>query len=149
MRRLGWVFVGVIFAGCGDPSSQEVVWGSAGGEVLVVSGNNQNAPAPVEVSAAPQASWPGRTGSGQSAEDPVGACGPRDSYAFVAGEFQCPGGGNPLGGDPTAGAQAREGNVGANSTGHIIDLYRVPCPGGDVQVYVDMYGCPEMGGGLR
>ena len=40
--------------------------------------------------------------------------------------------------------QLGSGNVGANETGHVIDLYIVPCPSGEVSVYVDMYGCPEM-----
>jgi hypothetical protein len=148
MPRLGWVVLGVLFAGCGGSAVEETTTESAGGEIVVASGDNQNAPPPDQTPPVAQTSWPGRTGSGQSQEDPVGACGPRDSYAFVAGEFQCPGGGNPLGGDPMAGAQAREGNVGANQSGHIIDLYRVPCPSGDQQVYVDMYACPEMSGAL-
>jgi hypothetical protein len=65
-----------------------------------------------------------------------------ESYVYVASEFRCAGGTNPLGGDPRAGAAARVGNVGPNSSGHIIDLYRVPCPEGPRDVYVDMYGCP-------
>lgn len=124
---------------CGG-ESELAIEDTTGGEVVIAA--NTNAPAPVQVQV--QASYPGRTGSGRTQEDPVGACGPRDSYAFVAGEFQCPEGGNPLGGDPGAGGAARVGNVGANSTGHIIDLYRVPCGSGPVDVYVDMYGCPEM-----
>ena len=72
------------------------------------------------------------------------ACGPRDSYRYVAAEFRCPDGSNPLGGDEMAGRNARTGNVGANQTGHIIDLYQVPCATGPVDVFVDMYGCPEM-----
>ncbi|MEQ9646555.1 MAG: hypothetical protein RLO52_13800 [Sandaracinaceae bacterium] len=68
---------------------------------------------------------------------------------LVASEVQCPGVGNPLGGDPEAGQQARVGNVGANGSGHIIDLYRVPCPSGPLEVYVDLYGCPEWEARLR
>ncbi len=83
-------------------------------------------------------------GVGMDAEHPVSACGPRDSYDYVAGRFRCPDGTNPLGGDPRAGQAARLGNVGANSQGHVIDVYRVPCASGPVDVYVDMYGCPEM-----
>lgn len=132
---------------CGDPG-EEVVEPTSGS---VTSGgeyaDNTNAPPPRYEAPPPEERQPqrsGRAGSGRSAEDPVAACGPQDSYTFVAGEFQCPGGGNPLGGDPRAGARSRVGNVGANSTGHIIDLYRVPCPSGPVDVYVDMYGCPQM-----
>ena len=83
-------------------------------------------------------------GVGMDAEHPVPACGPRDSYDYVASRFRCPDGANPLGGDPRAGQAARLGNVGANSEGHVIDVYRVPCASGPVDVYVDMYGCPEM-----
>jgi len=69
-------------------------------------------------------------------------CGAGESYAFVAAEFQCPGGGNPLGGDPRAGADARVGNVGAGPDGHVLDLYDVPCPNAAVRLYVDLYHCP-------
>ena len=131
--------VAILLVACGEPA-EVVIDDSAGGE-LVVSANT-NAPPPVDAQV--QADYPGRTGSGRTQEDPVSACGPGDSYAFVAGEFQCPEGGNPLGGDTSAGGASRVGNVGANSTGHIIDLYRIPCRSGPVDVYVDMYGCPEM-----
>ncbi|MBN8615532.1 MAG: hypothetical protein J0L92_33360 [Deltaproteobacteria bacterium] len=87
-------------------------------------------------------------GVGMDAEHPVPACGPQDSYDYVATRFRCPDGTNPLGGDPRAGQMSRLGNVGANSTGHIIDVYRVPCASGPIDVYVDMYGCPEMAGML-
>ncbi len=88
-------------------------------------------------------------GVGMDAEHPVPACGPGDSYDYVASRFRCPDGTNPLGGDPRAGQASRLGNVGANSTGHIIDVYRVPCATGPIDVYVDMYGCPEMAGMLQ
>lgn len=87
-------------------------------------------------------------GLGMDPEHPVPACGPRDSYDYVASRFRCPDGTNPLGGDTSAGQASRLGNVGANSQGHIIDVYRVPCASGPVDVYVDMYGCPEMQGML-
>lgn len=82
-------------------------------------------------------------------ETPVMRCGAPDSYAYVAREFKCPDGSNPLGGNPRAGAAARVGNVGANSNGHIIDLYEIPCAQGPQRVYVDMYGCKDepRGGG--
>ncbi len=136
---------------CGPGAREDGAATTSGGELSVA--ENTNAPPPEQVAEAdlpPPAPpsgggvYAGRTGSGQSAEDPVSACGPGDSYAFVAGEFRCPEGDNPLGGDPSAGSAARVGNVGSNSTGHIIDLYRVPCASGPVDVYVDMYGCPEM-----
>jgi hypothetical protein len=134
--------------GCGGGASDDASGEAAtsGGELTVA--ENTNAPPPrYEVGRDEPAGGgraPRRAGSGRTIEDPVSACGPRDSYLYVAAEFRCPDGGNPLGGDPMAGARARVGNVGENSTGHIIDLYRVPCASGPVDVYVDMYGCPEM-----
>lgn len=84
-------------------------------------------------------------GLGYDAEHPVAVCGTVESYTLVASHI-CPDGSMPLGGDSSAGAGARVGNVGANSTGHVIDLYEVPCSTGPVQLFVDMYGCP--GGGI-
>ena len=90
---------------------------------------------------------------GGDREHPVPTCGPRESYLYIARDFQCPGGGNPLQGDAAAGAAARSGSVGSHSvpgpgTGdplmdmHVVDLYEVPCPSGAVQVFVCMYHCP-------
>ncbi|WP_156041192.1 hypothetical protein [Chondromyces apiculatus] len=81
--------------------------------------------------------------SGSDKEHPALRCGPRDSYAFVA-SYTCADGSVPLAGDVEAGREARTGNVGENAMGHVIDHYRVPCPEGDVALFVDMYGCPEM-----
>ena len=42
--------------------------------------------------------------------------------------------------------RARDTRLGAldhPSNGHIVDVYRVPCPDGDVELFVDMYGCEE------
>jgi len=100
---------------------------------------------PAEPATAPAV--PGKPVEVNTKETPVLRCGPKDSYVYVAKEFKCPDGGNPLGGNPQAGAAARIGNVGANSTGHIIDLYEVPCASGPRRVYVDMYGCKGSGGG--
>jgi hypothetical protein len=138
----------LMLGACGPGSSEGGGATTSGAEMTVAEHTNAPPPeAPPETETPPPSGGglhPGRTGSGRSAEDPVSACGPGDSYAFVASEFRCPEGDNPLGGDPSAGANARVGNVGANSTGHIIDHYRVPCASGPVDVYVDMYGCPEM-----
>lgn len=149
--------VATIAIGCGGSSGADDTSSAdtAGGET--VASNNTNAPPPEHIDAPPPspsngsapAGVQGRTGSGASPEDPISACGPEDSYRLVAGEVQCPGGGNPLGGDPQQGAQARLGNVGAGPNGHIIDHYRVPCPSGPVDVFVDMYGCPQMEEMLR
>ena len=135
--------LGLTACGGGDADEPARASMSAGGEVE----DNQNAPAPTTY-VAPA----GRLGGSQpesaelagatSHERPLPACGPADSYRRVA-EYRCPDGSVPLGGDPARGASARSGNVGPNSTGHVIDLYRVPCPGGDVELYVDMYSCPE------
>lgn len=133
-------------AACGAPA-EVTAEGSSGGEMTVAENTNappDEAPPESETPPAGEGTWDRRSGSGRSAEDPVGTCGPGDSYAFVAREFRCPEGDNPLRGNPAAGANARVGNVGANATGHIIDLYRVPCASGPVDVFVDMYDCPEM-----
>jgi hypothetical protein len=89
---------------------------------------------------------------GGDREHPVPTCGPDESYLWVARDFHCPGGGNPLQGDPARGQAARVGNVGPHahtSSGgdpfadaHIVDLYEIPCPRGPVQVFVCMYHCP-------
>lgn len=84
-------------------------------------------------------------GMGYDIEHPIAVCGTDESYVVVASHV-CSDGSMPLGGAASAGAAARVGNVGANSTGHIIDLYAVPCASGPVQLFVDMYGCP--GGGM-
>lgn len=84
----------------------------------------------------------GAVASSGSFERPVMRCGPKDSYAYVAREFQCPGGGNPFDGRLEGAQRARTGSK-AHPGGHIVDLYDVPCSGGPVTVYVDMYGCPE------
>lgn len=90
---------------------------------------------------------------GQDKEHPIPVCGTRESYAYVASTFQCPEGGNPLGGDLQAGHDARRGNVGPHDASsasatdfdafHIVDLYAIPCPSGEQQVYVCMYHCPQ------
>ncbi|MDC0719608.1 hypothetical protein [Nannocystis bainbridge] len=86
-----------------------------------------------------------RTGGGSgSAQAPIPRCGPRDSYQYVARDFRCPGGGNPFDGDAAAAADARAGSLGPDDRGHMVDVYEVPCPKGKVEVFVDMYGCPEM-----
>lgn len=85
---------------------------------------------------------------GADKEHPVPRCGPQDSYAFVA-STTCADGSTPLRGDARAGAEARQGNVGENSTGHIIDLYVVDCPEGPVEIFVDMYGCPAYDAQLK
>lgn len=86
-------------------------------------------------------------GAGTFAE-PILRCGPRDSYHYVAREFQCTDGHNPFAGELQAAAKARQGGR-KHPGGHIVDLYQVPCAGGEVTVYVDMYGCPEQAAALE
>lgn len=83
-------------------------------------------------------------GAAGTSAAPIPRCGPRDSYYYVASEFRCPGGGNPFEGELAAAARARAGSVGPDARGHMIDVYEVPCPSGKVDVFIDMYGCPEM-----
>ena len=133
---LGFAVVLLVAGGCcpaadASAGTTPVAVSNAGGGATNQGGAM---PPPPIVTAAPSA--------GFDREHPVMRCGPVESYVYVASEFRCADGTNPLGGDPRAGAAARVGNVGPNSTGHIIDLYRVPCSEGPRDVYVDMYGCP-------
>lgn len=86
---------------------------------------------------------PGPPAAGSSVENPVMRCGPRDSYAFIAREFRCKDGKNPLHGDLEAAARSRSGSQPHPRSGDLVDTYEVPCAGGSVTVYVDMYGCAE------
>jgi hypothetical protein len=92
------------------------------------------------VTATPPDRDPGRDGSTPLLA--VQRCGAPKSYSYVAAEFECPGGGNPFGGDLARGAGARVGNVGSGPDGHVLDLYEIPCPSGPVRIYVDLYHCP-------
>lgn len=62
-------------------------------------------------------------------------------YLYIA-NYRCGDGSMPLNGDRRAGGRARVGNVGPGPDGHIVDLYKVPCPGGAVRIHVDSYHCP-------
>lgn len=89
--------------------------------------------------AAPPAAAPAeRAEPGRSAEAPALTCGPAESYAYVASRFRCADGSNPLG-----------GTAPRPHSSHVLDIYDVPCPGGAVPVYVDMYGCREYEEQLR
>lgn len=160
----------VLAIGCGPGATsapEPPGGGASAGAESSVAANQQGALVP-EPSApdpgAPDVSGPGASGpatsgpgtmpgagAGSDREHPVEVCGAMESYLYVARRFQCPGGGNPLGGDPQAGARARLGNVGPHAHGperdpmldaHIVDLYEVPCPSGAVQVHVCLYHCP-------
>lgn len=156
--------IAALAAGCGgagesaeEPTAAQPI-ASVGAEGAGPQGSNQQgavAAQPIGAATPPPrgtvAGAPGSGAVGGDREHPVPACGAMESYLYVAGQFQCPGGGNPLGGDPRAGARARLGNVGPHAHGperdpmmdaHIVDLYEVPCPSGAVQVYVCLYHCP-------
>ena len=93
----------------------------------------------------------GPGGRGASKQTPYPACGPKDSYHFIARIFVCPDGSNPFKGDLRAAALSRRGNVGSHldhmpedfAHSHIVDVYAVPCPDREIDVYVCMYHCPE------
>lgn len=75
--------------------------------------------------------------------DPIMRCGPASSYAYVAREFRCQDGTNPFKGDMAAARLSRSGSQPSPKNKDIIDTYEVPCDGGNVTVYIDMYGCEE------
>lgn len=85
---------------------------------------------------------------GRSFDNPLPVCGAGESYIAVS-QWQCADGSMPLGGDPGAGQNARQGSMGPHQEGtsimdsHIVDLYSVPCPEGPVEVYVCLYHCAE------
>lgn len=112
--RLSWLLAAALLSGCARTAPAEPPKGGAAGKNL---------------------------GAGTFAQ-PIQRCGPRDSYHYVARDFQCGDGTNPFAGQLQEAARARQG-AREHPGGHVIDLYRVPCAGGDVTVYVDMYGCPE------
>lgn len=78
---------------------------------------------------------------GTSLTTPVVRCGPDESYHYVADEFRCPSGENPFGGDTDAARKSRRGSGENPRNGHVVDVYRVPCESGDVNLFVDLYGC--------
>lgn len=77
-----------------------------------------------------------------SKEDPAQQCGALRSYRFLA-SLSCDDGSSPLA-DAKAAQRARSGNVGPGGRcGNVVDVYRVHCPEGDYDVFVDMYWCTE------
>jgi hypothetical protein len=102
-----------------------------------------------QLTAAPssQDAQPGPDGS--SPDHPVVVCGPEASYGYVAREHVCPTGGNPFAGDIDAARHSRVATIEHAHSGHVVDVYEVPCADGKVKVHVDMYGCPEMQAKLR
>lgn len=78
---------------------------------------------------------------GSSKDLPVPTCGASHSYEWIASDARCADGRNPFQGDLRAAMASRAGNVGPGASGHIIDLYEIPCPEGAKRIYVDMYDC--------
>lgn len=78
---------------------------------------------------------------GSSKETPAPTCGPTHSYDYIASDILCDDGRSPFLGDLRAAMGTRSGSVGTGPSGHVIDLYEVPCPEGVKQIYVDMYDC--------
>jgi hypothetical protein len=73
-------------------------------------------------------------------ELPIEVCGVQGELGWLV-ETTCDDGTNPFS-TPQQAHRSREGNVGGGGRcGHVIDLYRVPCPEGAYEVYMDMYMC--------
>jgi hypothetical protein len=89
---------------------------------------------------------PGEPSPTTSMQAPLETCGPGASYQAVS-EWRCADGSMPLAGDSARGRDARVGSSGAHippvsaMESHIVDIYRVPCPEGDIEVFVCMFHC--------
>ena len=113
--------------------------------VFTVGCGGQSSSAGSTVAASGTAPGSGSDPSGDSRETALQRCwqdgdAPRTDYSTIA-EYRCADGSVPLGGDLARGAGARVGNVGEGPDGHVVDHYRVPCPSGSVDIYVDPYHC--------
>lgn len=93
--------------------------------------------------------WAARIGAGISRFSalattkamPVEVCGVQDQLAWLT-QVRCDDGTNPFGSLGEAHA-SRAGNVGGGGRcGSIIDLYVIPCPERNYEVYMDLYVCP-------
>jgi hypothetical protein len=77
-----------------------------------------------------------------SIENPIEVCGVPGQVMWLM-NVTCPDGSHPHT-DPEATHWSRIGSVGQGGRcGAIIDLYPVPCPDGDYEVYMDMYMCTQ------
>lgn len=71
---------------------------------------------------------------------PVEVCGVRGQVDWLM-RLTCPDGSHPFS-DPETAHNSRAGNVGPGGRcGTIIDLYVVPCPDRDYEVFMDLYHC--------
>lgn len=76
-----------------------------------------------------------------SKAEPAEACGVEGQIELLM-RLTCADGANPFGSFGEAHG-SRAGNVGpGGACGHIIDLYRVPCPEQTYEVFIDLYVCP-------
>jgi hypothetical protein len=77
---------------------------------------------------------------GTSKEQPIEVCGVKGQLQWLA-RVRCDDGSNPFQSLEQAHA-SRDGNVGPGGRcGGTIDLYRVPCPEKEYEVYMDLYMC--------
>lgn len=147
------VLVSVACAACGAASSAPppvVVPVSAGPPSQSDGPSDSDSEAPSKrASKNADAGSRAKTPPGSALENPIETCGAREGYELVA-NYRCDDGSTPLGGDPRAGARARQGSSGSHlphepldfANSHIVDIYEVPCPRGPVTLYVCLYHCP-------
>ena len=77
-----------------------------------------------------------------SKEQPIEVCSVRGQLAWLM-QAQCEDGSQPFT-DPGSAHASRVGNVGPGGRCEsVIDLYQVPCPEGEVAVYMDLYMCRD------
>lgn len=135
----------LLAAACGGPPAPPAA------PVVTVPPSAPGAQEPPAAPARPMATAePPKAPPGLTFDDPIEACGPRQSYKKVA-NYRCEDGSMPLAGNTVAGRDARLGSSKSHMPGppgdfansHIVDIYRVPCPNGPVTLYVCMYHCKD------
>lgn len=109
-------------------------------------------PAPHDPSGAAGPGAHDKSAPGATLNNPLVTCGARASYERVAA-FKCATGETPFSGDLESARTSRKGALKSPKSGHMVDIYEVPCPGGTESVYVDLYGCgtpePKPGGSAK
>jgi hypothetical protein len=93
-------------------------------------------PGPPATAAAPSSAPP----LGRSPATAIPACGPGASYEYVSTAAKCADGTNPFDGDISLARAARTRSA-PSGKGTTVDIYRVPCPEGPIELHVDMYQC--------
>lgn len=77
-----------------------------------------------------------------SKEQPIEVCMVEGQLEWLVA-LTCADGSHPFS-TPQEAHASRSGNVGGGGRcGSIIDLYVVPCPEGELEIYMDLYMCPE------